>query len=323
MRGPSKPPAPVSGVSTPSCSGVALRADDRRRHAAPVRARRRSAGNGDAVHGVLCGMSSSVVDLVCAIPGDQPPRKMRRMSGSAASAAAGASRWLRPSTRMYARSRDGQGLARVLLHHGDRDAVAVDRDDVVEQALARRSATARPRARRAAAASARPSAPSPSPAPGARRRTACAPARRRRSREHREARRTPRRCVVRCRVGSTQPPISRFSRTLMRREDVLLLRHVGDAEPADLARRQARDRPAPTAMRRGSGCSNPAIVFSSVDLPAPFGPMMHDDLALVDAQVHALQHFVGGAVAGDDVPRDEQHVRRRRGCVVQRQRLAS
>ena len=30
MRGPSNPPAPVSGVSTPSCSGGRLRADDGR-----------------------------------------------------------------------------------------------------------------------------------------------------------------------------------------------------------------------------------------------------------------------------------------------------
>ena len=40
MRGPSKPPAPVSGVSTPSCSGALCARDDGRRGEAPACERR-------------------------------------------------------------------------------------------------------------------------------------------------------------------------------------------------------------------------------------------------------------------------------------------
>ena len=54
------------------------------------------------------------------------------------------------------------------------------------------------------------------------------------------------------------------------------------------------------------------MTLSSVDLPAPLGPMTLDDLAAARrVEVHALEDLVGGAVAGDDAL-DAQEAHRRR-----------
>ena len=79
-----------------------------------------------------------------------------------------------------------------------------------------------------------------------------------------------------------------------RREDVVLLRHEGDAERADLARRAARIAASSRRTRPRLGASTPAMTFSSVDLPAPLGPMMLDDLARPTLEIDALEDLVGG-----------------------------
>ena len=48
------------------------------------------------------------------------------------------------------------------------------------------------------------------------------------------------------------------------------------------------------------------MALSSVDLPAPFGPMMPDELALGQLEVAAVEDVDLGHVAGDDVVGLEQ-----------------
>ena len=95
-----------------------------------------------------------------------------------------------------------------------------------------------------------------------------------------------------------------------RGEDVLLLRHEGDAEAADLARRAGRGSAAPRSVmlplrgmqQAGDGLQQRRFAGA---VRADDG----DDLAVVDREVHALQDFVAAPVAGDDVARDEQRHR--------------
>ena len=49
------------------------------------------------------------------------------------------------------------------------------------------------------------------------------------------------------------------------------------------------------------GCSSPAMVFSSVDLPAPFGPMMATISPSSTVRLCALQDLVVAPIPGDDV----------------------
>ena len=60
------------------------------------------------------------------------------------------------------------------------------------------------------------------------------------------------------------------------------------------------------------------MVFSSVDLPAPFGPMMATISPSLDRKVRALQDLVVAPVPGDDVPRSQQAHRRRPPIVMPR-----
>ena len=54
--------------------------------------------------------------------------------------------------------------------------------------------------------------------------------------------------------------------------------------------------------------TRPNIAFSRVDLPAPFGPMMPDELAGLGVQVGAVEDVDAGHVAGDEVVRDDEGV---------------
>ena len=77
-----------------------------------------------------------------------------------------------------------------------------------------------------------------------------------------------------------------------------------DAARADLARRPAREsRRRSRRTRPRLGVSSPAMTLSSVDLPAPFGPITLTISPAASSQVHALEHVVGAGVAGDDARR--------------------
>ena len=70
-------------------------------------------------------------------------------------------------------------------------------------------------------------------------------------------------------------PSSRFSSMVSEPKTCAPFRHHGEAEPRDVLRRSAGDllcRRERSALRRPA--TTPAIAFSSVDLPAPFGPVM-------------------------------------------------
>ena len=236
---------------------------------------------------------------------------MRRISGSAASAAAAPSRLLRPSTRMVARCAISSACVGVLLHHGDRDAVAVDRLDGGEQRLGgdRRqpgrglveqqqhrlhhqrhrhrehlTLAAGQRARRAAAALG----------------------------QHRESARTPRRYAGASRQDRASRPSPGFRAPTAWRKMFCSCGTKATPRRLDLARRQTHGSASPrSVMLPCSGCSSPAMVFSSVDLPAPFGPMMATISLVLDRQMHALEDLVAAAIAGDDVA-DHQQAHRRR-----------
>ena len=75
-------------------------------------------------------------------------------------------------------------------------------------------------------------------------------------------------------AGSSQPPISRFSRT-----DSVAKMFCSCGTKATPRRDTSRgDKPCIGSPRNRmlpwDGCSRPAMVFNRVDLPAPFGPMM-------------------------------------------------
>ena len=66
------------------------------------------------------------------------------------------------------------------------------------------------------------------------------------------------------------------------------LEHHGDAA---LGRRQVVDHAGRRCMMSPEvGVSRPAIMRSSVDLPQPEGPTQHDELAVGDVEVDALEH---------------------------------
>ncbi len=148
MRGPSKPPAPVSGVSMPSCSGAPWPRTIA--GAMPASASRAGGSAGKCATRIARGAGAAWIVPPCRSRARcrlgatiHPPRKMRLMSGSAASAAARAVAMVASVDQNVRAMRDGQGLARVLLDHGDGHPVAVDGDDVLEQPLGRDGRQAR------------------------------------------------------------------------------------------------------------------------------------------------------------------------------------
>ena len=190
--------------------------------------------------------------------GGEPPLALARVPAVA------------PARRRGAATR--QRLQGVLLDHQDGDALAVEAQRSCRTAPRPRAGEARPSARRAAAA---PAAAISAIAmariwrwPPLKRRARAA---RRFSRQHRKAREDLVDAGARWR-GRHKPPISRFSATVIVAEDVALLRHEGEAERL-ISRRRT---PAIRVRLSGSarfGWRRPAIGLSSVDLPAPFGPM--------------------------------------------------
>ena len=208
--------------------------------------------------------------------------------------------------------RDLQRLGRILLHHGDGDALAVDLADGGEQLLPPRSATVRRKVRRAIAAPAAPSVPWPWPAPAAVRPTASA----RRDGASRPAwgsGRTPRRRRAAAWAGSMNPPISRFSRT----------ESVGKTLASCGTKATPR-----RAISRGDsvciGASRRRIVprgrtqqagdrLQQRGLAGAIGADDGDDFSLVHRERHALQDLVAAAIAGNEVARGQQGLRRL-GC---------
>jgi hypothetical protein len=91
-----------------------------------------------------------------------------------------------------------------------------------------------------------------------------------------------------------------------RRKDVLLLRHVRDAEPADLARRVPRDRLAVEHDRAAARREQAGDRLHERRLACAIRAEDRDDLARPDAQVDALQDLVRGAVAGNDAVDGEE-----------------
>ena len=121
MRGPSKLPAPVSGVSTP-------------RSVVPAWAR---TATGAAMPAAAVASSARRVRQIVRSPlyagsAGCAPRKSAG-SPDRRIAAASPSRLLRPSTRIVARCAISRASAAIPLHHGDGDALAVDRADGGEQ----------------------------------------------------------------------------------------------------------------------------------------------------------------------------------------------
>ena len=53
----------------------------------------------------------------------------------------------------------------------------------------------------------------------------------------------------------------------------------------------------PSSTRPDFGFNSPAITFSRVDFPAPFGTDNADDFTGLDAKIDALQNFIGVAIA--------------------------
>src|SRR6185437_6943584 len=133
IRGPSKPPAPVSGVSTPSCNGspcartMAGATAPRASAPAPISKRRRGSRGMGCISFLRCRcfvLSSSAEKNPPDVGiGGQRPRRSLAMVAA-----------VDENVRAIG---DGQGLARILLDYRDRHAVAMDRDDVFEQALRR------------------------------------------------------------------------------------------------------------------------------------------------------------------------------------------
>ena len=188
---------------------------------------------------------------------------------------------------------DGQRLQRVLLDHDDGHAVAVDRADRLEQSLGGRRAPGPPTARRAAARSAPPSAPSPWPGSGAGRPTACG----RRGAGARpaggSARRSPRSARARAAARDSRPSRGSRARSGWGRRCA----PAGTkATPSALISRGAPALNRGVSFRRTRprlGASTPAMTLSSVDLPAPLGPITLTISPGGELEVHALEDLVG------------------------------
>src|SRR5205814_10410078 len=81
------------------------------------------------------------------------------------------------------------------------------------------------------------------------------------------------------------------------REDVELLRHVGQSEPRNLARGLARDVPAVERAGPGFRPQQPGDDFEQGGLAGAVRPDDADDLALADDEVDAFKDLVLGTVA--------------------------
>jgi hypothetical protein len=93
-----------------------------------------------------------------------------------------------------------------------------------------------------------------------------------------------------------------------RGEDVLLLRHEGHAQRGDLPRRPALDRAIAQAHGAAVGRQDPRDHLEQRGLAGAVRADDAHDLAPLDGEAHALQHLVGGAVAGDDAfAREQRH----------------
>ncbi len=111
--------------------------------------------------------------------------------------------------------------------------------------------------------------------------------------------------------GISQPPISRFSRT--DKVAKIFCSCGTKAMPRRLTSRGLRwwiGSPRRVMLPR-VGCSRPAMVFSSVDFPAPFGPMIATISFELDGELRALQNLIVATVARDDIARLQKAHRRR------------
>ena len=90
------------------------------------------------------------------------------------------------------------------------------------------------------------------------------------------------------------------------REYVLLLWHISDTHAADVAWRATADALAVHEDAAASRLEQPGNGFEQRRFAGAVGPDDTDDLAGVDREIHALQHFVGGAVADDQAFDAEQ-----------------
>src|SRR5437588_7222908 len=133
MRGPSNPPAPVSGVSTPSCIGAPWP--------------RTTAGAMPATASAPTRFTKprrdkAILWLVIAFSFDMLSHTFIRISGTQENASyigiasqhrGGPIAVVAPVDQNVRPVGDGQGLARILLDHRDRHSGAVHRHDIVEQ----------------------------------------------------------------------------------------------------------------------------------------------------------------------------------------------
>src|SRR5215469_4774459 len=297
-RRPSTPPAPVSGVSVPSLMRGAWartgKAVDATRAAAPPRTARREMREGVVIMNNLRGDSSTEKDaLHIGIAG-----QLRRGPGQAVAAV----------DENIPSMSEPERLARVLLHHGDGHPLRVDGGDGLEEL----PGGARGEAGRrlveeqhgrlhheghghgqhlALAAGERARGLSPLLGEDG---------------ETREDPLDPRPALARLEESAHLEVLAHRHA----RKDVLLLRHEGEAEGGDGAWRSPPDGfPAQPhrAVVRGEQARDH---LEERRFARAVGTDHADDLARLEGEIHALEDFVGGAVARDHALHHEE---RRRG----------
>ena len=291
MRGPSKLPAPVSGVSTPR-SVVPACARGNRRHGERRRRQRRAyGGESDG----SCKVPLMVV---------RPDARRGRSAGSPDRRAAPRPHHRGCCGRRQGSSRDARSPAPggILLHHGDGDALAVDLADRGEQLL--RGDRRQPAEGSSSNSSTRLHHQRH------RHRQHLALAARQRARgamallgQHREAGERRVDAGGGVRAGSMQPPISRFSRTESVGKTLASCgtkatprRAISRGEQRVDRRVAQMDRAARRMQQAGDGLQQRGFAGA-------VGADDGDDLAAVHGERHAFQDFVAAPIAGDDVAR--------------------
>jgi hypothetical protein len=90
------------------------------------------------------------------------------------------------------------------------------------------------------------------------------------------------------------------------RKDIMLLRHVGEAEPRDLTWGEAGQRMTAQRNRTLRGLQQSGDRLEQCRLPGSVRANDADDLAILDREIHPFEDFVGRRISGNNVGRFQE-----------------